>query len=101
VATPATAVCVDEIAQLEQRMEQLDSGAERRKPVDLGRGEREVTVEAEEGGVDPQENWFGSPPSLEEARDQLENARQMAGDGNEDGCMGHIEHVRQIISGLE
>src|SRR3546814_15144079 len=47
----------------------------------------------------PKESWHGSPPSKKNAKEKLENAKSMAQDGKEDGCMRSEERrVGQSVS---
>jgi hypothetical protein len=112
-APAAGAACLDQIAQLEQRLNRIESAdAQQQQQQATGGGdtvememasgeEVEVTVESAEGGTQPQENWFGSPPSREGAEEQLDNAREMAEAGDEQGCMEHAEQAAQIVTTLE
>lgn len=110
-APAAGAACLDEVAQLEQRLSQIESvdaqqqqatGGGDTVEMEMASGEEvQVTVESAEGGTEPQENWFGSPPSREGAEEQLDNAREMAQAGDEQGCMEHVEQAAQIVTTLE
>ena len=112
LSAPAGAACLDEVAQLEQRLNRIESADAQQQQQATGGGdtvememasgeEVEVTVESAEGGTEPQENWFGSPPSREGAEEQLDNAREMAEAGDEQGCMEHAEQAAQIVTTLE
>jgi hypothetical protein len=111
LSTPAGAACLDEVAQLEQRLNRIESADAQQQQatgggdaveMEMASGEEvEVTVESAEGGTQPQENWFGSPPSREGAEEQLDNAREMAEAGDEQGCMEHAEQAAQIVTTLE
>ena len=109
LSAPAGAACLDEVAQLSQRLTQLQSAEAEQQPGDgetvememAGGREVRMTVDDAEGGTEPQESWFGSPPSIGEAKDQLDNAREMAQAGDEQGCMAQAEQAAQIISALE
>ena len=110
LAAPAGAGCLDQVAELEQRLNQLEAAEAQQQAAGgttvemttAGGGEVEVTVEEEgQGGTQPQENWFGSPPSREGAEEQLQNAREMAQLGDEQGCAGHVEQAAQILTAIE
>jgi Transposase IS116/IS110/IS902 family len=107
---PAGAACLDEVAQLEQRLSQLEAADARdqaagdetvRMTMEDGR-EVAVPVEQTEDASQPQESWFGeSPPAPEGAEEELQSAREMAEGGDEPGCREHAEQAARIISALE
>ena len=111
LSAPAGAACLDEVAQLSERLNQLESAeAAEQQPGDgetvemkmAGGREVEMTVDEAEGGTDPQESWFGeSPPAPAGAEAELDNAREMAQAGDEQGCMAQAEQAAQIISAFE
>ena len=109
-AAPAGAACLDDVAQLGERLEQLQTAEAEQQAGDgekiqmemAGGREVEMTVDEAEGGTDPQESWFGeSPPAPAGAEAELDNAREMAQAGDEQGCMEHAEQAARIISALE
>ena len=97
-ATPAAASCLDEITVLERRIAVLEGATE---TVRLQTRTRTIELEREVGGAGPAENWFGQPPTLDGAANQLENARAMAGDDDETGCIAVLAQVRRIVEHLE
>ncbi len=111
LTVPAGAACLDDVAQLEQRLSQLEAAAARdQAPGDetvrmtMGDGrEVEVPVEpTEDAASEPQESWFGeSPPAPEGAEEELQRARGRAEDRDEGGCREHAEQAARIIGALE
>ena len=110
LTVPAGAACLDEVAQLEQRLSQLEAADARdqatgdetvRMTMRDGR-EVAVPVEPTEDASQPQESWFGeSPPAPEGAEEELQGARGMAEGGDEQGCREHAELAARIIRALE
>ncbi len=103
VASPVAANCLDEIEQLEARLDQLPEEEEEQptEQVEVETQQGDVTVTAPEGGADPQERWFHLPRSVEGARERLDGAREVAEDGDEEGCQELVEEARDLVSGLE
>jgi hypothetical protein len=101
VAGPVAAECLDEVAELETRLAALAIEEEPTEPVEVETAQGEVTVEAPEDGAGPEERWFHPPRSVEGARERVEGARQMAEDGDQDGCLELVEEARGLVSGLE
>lgn len=115
-STQAWAACSEDVAELEQRLQRLEAqteleaqaeetaapqGQSDKTEVKVQEEPAEVEVESEEGGAEPGENWFGSAPSLDGAREQIDNARSLAEDGEEEGCMGHVEQARAILDQID
>lgn len=84
---PAAAACLEEVAALERRIDKMVS--------DDAKAPQKMRV-----APGASENWFGSPASLEGAREQLHNARMMGEDGDEDGCRSHLDQARRIVDGV-
>ena len=110
LTVPAGAACLDEVAQLEQRLSQLEAAAAREQaagdetvPMTMADGrEVAVPVEQTEDASQPQESWFGeSPPTPEGAEEELRSARGRAEGGDEQGCREHAEQAARIIGALE
>lgn len=99
-AMPAAAACADDVAALEERLAQLPPEGQEEEQVELNTTGGEVTVGAEQS-EEPTDSWFGPVPSVEGARLQLDNARELAEDGDEAGCQGHVDQAREIVEGLE
>jgi hypothetical protein len=93
----ARAECVEAIAMLEERIVAADG---EQAIVELRASGRRVVVEQAPGGVLPNESWGGASSATGEARDKLRDARLMAEDGDEDGCLVLVEEARLIIDGL-
>src|SRR3546814_3058599 len=66
---------------LDKQLAKADSDLER-KSSDTAKKKAELALPAK-----PTESWHGSPPGKDKAKEKLENARDMAADGKEDGCM--------------
>jgi hypothetical protein len=118
---PAAATCLDQIAQLEERLAQFETetadaqqqavaGAEQQpaaeETVELEmEGGEEVEVTAAQPGTEdqPQDTWLGgtSPASVQGAREQLDGARGMAEAGDEAACLEQVAQAERIVSGLE
>ena len=102
LAAPVSAACLDEIEGLEQQIHDMQATAQDQESARVETADGgQVMLEDEDGGVEPQENWFGSPDTIENAAEQLENARRLADAGNEAGCMAEVEHARQIAGDLQ
>ena len=114
LSAPAGAACLDEVAQLEQRLSRIKSADVQQQQqqatgggdtveMEMASGEEvEVTVDETEGATQPQESWFGeSPPSPKGAEKELQSARGMAEDGDEQGCMAHVKQAARIVTALE
>ena len=98
----AAAACGDQVSELEQQLAQLESqGSEESEQAPVRTSSGEVQVEAESAGSQPQENWFGTPASVEGAQQELDNARTAAENGDEEMCRQHVEQAQKIIDGLE
>lgn len=97
-ASPAAAVCLDDVAQLEQRVRQLQAADD---TIQLETPRGDVAMDRETGGAEPDESWFGAPPSLPGVAQQLQDARTMAEEGDENGCMSLVEQARTTLEALE
>lgn len=100
-AWPAAATCVDEITKLEERLSSLPPDHQREEQVSVQTKQGDVELEAEAGGEQPAESWFHEPQSPEGVADQLEKARALAQDGEEEGCMEQVQQAERVLSGLE
>lgn len=98
LAAPAGAECLDQVADLEQQLSRVDT--EREEQVQLDTSSGETGVAAEEEGVEPKESWHGDSVSVETAAEQLEDARSLAEEGDEAGCMQKLEHTSRMIEEL-
>lgn len=99
LAAPAGAECLDQVADLEQQLSQIDT--ERQEQVQLETSSGEATVAAvEEKGVEPDESYHGASISPDTAAGQLEDARSLAEEGNEAGCMQKLEQASRMIEEL-
>lgn len=101
-ASAAGAACGDQLGQLEDRVANLDtSGSQQQSASVSTSGGGEVQVEGTAEGSEPQETWMGNPPTPENAKEQIKNARVAADNGNEDMCQQHVEQARKMIEALE
>jgi hypothetical protein len=97
-AAPEGAGCADEIELLQAELAALLDGGVDLETVEVEAAGGPVELQGEDGGVGPQENWFGSPASLGHAGDQLDGARILAEQGDEAGCLAQVSHARQIMA---
>lgn len=95
---PAAAICIDDVAQLEQQARELEAED---ATLRFETREGELAMEREAGGAEPRESWFGAPSSLASAVRDLQDARTLAEEGDEDGCMGLVEEARGTLQALE
>src|SRR3546814_12369646 len=91
LAMPAMADCRAEIAKLDQQLTKVDADLQR-KSSDSAKKKKELALPAQ-----PKESWNGSPHSTKNAKEQIENAKSMATDGKEDGCMKIVQEARQMM----
>lgn len=99
LAAPAGAACLDEVADLEQQLAQLDT--QREEQVELETSSGEVTVPAqEEKSAEPDESYHGASISPDRAAELLEDARSLAQEGDEAGCMQKLEQASRTIEEL-
>ena len=101
LAAPVSATCLDEIEGIEQQIHDGQATSQDQESTSVKTGDGQLMLEGQDGGVEPQENWFGSPDPIENAAEQLENARRLADAGDEAGCMAEVEHARQIAGDLQ
>lgn len=97
-AAPAGAKCLNQVADLEQRLSQVDT--EREEQVQLDTGSGQAAVSAEEEGVEPKESWHGDSISVDTAAQQLEDARSLAEEGDEAGCVQKLDQASRMIEEL-
>ena len=117
LAGPALADCQDEIATLEDTVIQAETGAAS-SPSDMPATEHQQEVleeveqsdEAAAAGTSAEATPSDAPASehqrqalqeVPENQDQavrlIDEAKQMAADGNEDGCMAKVEEARAML----
>ena len=95
--SPAAAECVAVIAELQERIVTLE-GQER--PVEVRSATGRIEVERAPGGVQPTESWGGATSGMANVSDKLRNARRLAQNGDEDGCLVLVEEARIIVRRL-
>ena len=98
ISSPAAAECIGLVSELEQRVVTL-KGHEQTVEVRTGSGA--VEVEQALGGTRPSESWGGASSAFAGATEKLGDARELAQDGDEDGCRALVEEARVIMQSLE
>lgn len=65
----------------------------------LKKGDHELLggLTADQAG-EPEENWFGSPPDKEATLDKLDEAAELAGNGDGEGCQAIVEEVQRALA---
>lgn len=98
LAAPAGAACVDEITKVEEHLwkggEPAAAAGQEQLAAKTTTDDAKEAAVAPPGYSQPQESWHGGGTPVDQ---MLEDAKELAQDGNDEGCLEKVEQVKRTL----